>query len=170
MVPEVVNAPARSGKSLKLFSLGGGYGTGVSYMLPEEITGGKVKITVWLYPESNIYRSVIVGAGGNQKTLGDRDAVSLSLHNNGTIQAYAGGWQRLDGTYKAQEWVSLIVIVDLESKTYDVYVQDMTTKVGTVSFRDPTVEVLQYVGVGIYSSGGQPGPVYVDSLVVEKML
>lgn len=164
--PEVVESPARTGKSIKLTAppSEASWGDAFYYILPTPIQE-RLTIETWLYAESHQDRSAVLFAS----TLGGPiygDGVSLYFYNNGELRYFDTAFRLVDSPYAAQRWVHLLIEIDVTAKCYDIYVDDMTTPVAQAPFRDPRCGEIQIIGFSMYTDSVQAQPVYIDSLII----
>ncbi len=163
--PQVVESPDRPGKSIMITAPASqNWGDAFYYKLPTPVKD-KLTIEAWVYAETDVHRSAILFASS---PLGPvyGDGVSLYLYNNGEIRYFDTAFRETTATYKAGQWIHLLVEVNVAEQYYDIYVDDLTTPVARAPFRESTCEEIQLVGFAMYTHTHQPGPVYIDSLII----
>ena len=162
---EIVETPGRPGKSVYLRGVPNGYGDDFYYELAEPVKD-QLTVEAWLLPTGTV-RSAALSVS-DVHNIGDGDAVSLYIHNNGIIRYFANGAWHEVATYIPGEWVQIKVVIDVPNKTYDIYVDDMEHKVATAPFRNQNRTEMLRVGFYMYGVGTEPSPIYIDSFKVYR--
>ncbi len=164
--PVVVEAPSRSGRSIKLMGPNelSMIGDCFYYILPEPVTD-KLTIEASVYLESNVDRSLIIFASPLEGSPYG-DGPSLYFHNEGSLRYYDTAFRILDVKYPARQWIDVKLELNIPEQYYDIYIDNFDFPVARAPFRNPACTEIQIVGFTVYTHMVQPKPVYVDTLIV----
>lgn len=127
-------------------------------------------ISFWFYAMDHD-RSLVMGFAGRAQgtNLFGSSTGGFVVLRNRAVQAYDTAFHDA-GSYEPGRWHKVTIDVDIQSGTYDVYVDD-ARRAGNavpVHFRNPGVTDIAAVGFGFQAASAAQGlqPVYIDDLEV----